>query len=93
MRAGALAALLAWPAAAGACPVCFATDERVAWFYRLSTLGLSLLPFAVVALGAGIAIRLARDVEDARTDRVRTDQGLGSPTRISSPTTSTGSGS
>lgn len=55
--AGGAVALLAAARDAGACPVCFqAGDANVLWFYGLSTLGLSLLPFALVG---GIAL-LAR---------------------------------
>jgi len=53
-------ALLCAPGAAAACPVCFAADERTAWVYRLSTLVLSLLPFALVAAVAGAAVLLER---------------------------------
>jgi hypothetical protein len=55
-------AVLLWsPAAARACPVCFAADERVAWFYGVSTTMLSLLPFVVVAAVVGVAVLLNRD--------------------------------
>lgn len=54
------AALLSVPSVAAACPVCFAADERTAWVYRLSTLVLSLLPFALVAAVAGTAVLLER---------------------------------
>lgn len=54
-------AAVAAPAAARACPVCFAADERVAWVYRVSTVGLSLLPFALVGLVAVLAVRFGRD--------------------------------
>lgn len=67
-RAALLVALVAHPTVAAACPVCFDADERVAWFYRLSTALLSLLPFAIVGI-ATIVWRSARDEDDAGGDR------------------------
>lgn len=56
--AGALAALAA---PASACPHCYgASSATVLEAYYLSTLSLSLLPFAVVGGLAAIAVRLAR---------------------------------
>jgi len=68
MRAAVVIALLVVPMAAAACPVCFDADERVAWFYRLSTAFLSLLPFAIVGLVGAIAWRSARDEDGAGCD-------------------------
>lgn len=62
MRRGSVVfALLAHAACATACPVCFDADARVAWFYRLSTVFLSLLPFAIVGLVATVAWRFGPD--------------------------------
>jgi heme/copper-type cytochrome/quinol oxidase subunit 2 len=64
-RGGAAAAalavsLLGGATAASACPVCFAADAQAVWFYRLSTVLLSLLPFAVVGSLVGVGFLLRR---------------------------------
>ena len=63
-----LAALLSPMRDAGACPVCFqAGDANVLWFYGLSTMGLSLLPFALIGGIALVALWLRREAERAPT--------------------------
>lgn len=49
------------PAAALACPTCYASaSQRVISSYVLSAVILTLLPFAIIAIGAGIALYLRR---------------------------------
>ncbi|MFN8544197.1 MAG: hypothetical protein U0807_08320 [Candidatus Binatia bacterium] len=63
-RAAALAGLLVAAGSAGACPVCFdASNPQALWFYWMSTLMLTLLPFGVFGLLALVAFRLRHDAE------------------------------
>ncbi|MFQ5668017.1 MAG: hypothetical protein ACE5I7_16500 [Candidatus Binatia bacterium] len=59
--AGTVTVLLASPLAAGACPLCYGSSSgRVTNAYYLSTLMLSVLPFAVVGVVAAVAWRVRR---------------------------------
>ena len=67
-----LGALLARTPDAGACPVCFqAGDANVLWFYGLSTMWLSLLPFALIGSIALVALWLRREAGIAPTPERR----------------------
>jgi len=70
--AAAVASLLARAPEAWGCPVCFgAGDDNVLWFYYLSTVMLSLLPFAIVGTIAAVVLWLRRQEGEAFSDLPR----------------------
>ncbi len=58
--------LAAFPAAAGACPLCYGSSApQVLNAYYLSTAVLSLLPFAIIGVIGYLAVRMARRAQAA----------------------------
>ena len=76
-----LTLLLQSPVAAVACPMCYgSSSSRVLDTYYLSTLMLSLLPFCILGVIAGVALHMKRRARgrERRTDGAVLGQPIGS---------------
>ncbi len=69
---GIVTLLLQSPVAATACPMCYgSSSSRVLDIYYLSTLLLSLLPFAIVAAIVAVGLHIKRQVNGLLDEKIQ----------------------